>query len=554
MRKAVELSLGIILIVLFYSIIFMVLMRNEGQEQNLNPIAALYWVLITITTLGYGDIVFRSQIGRLFSILVALSGIVILWAMILPLVVAPRLRSLVETIPTSVPAKIKDHIIISGYNYMLEPLSERLSLRKIPFLIIERSEEIARSIYRRYPTLWGDPSDHEVLKKANISSARLFITNETDELDAEVILSLRFISDIKIIELVTDLNSVKFLCYAGASRTISPKTLVGTRIAQIALPPKKNELPEAIPLFGKLMLVSFPIYPGSELIKQSMTINDIKKPGLNIIGIWQKGVLLPDPGPEVTVQSNSVFVAVSDLGQLSRLRDLTSVVRKEWPLIILGYGDVGRTVAKVLHNSGIEPVIVDRRNLGEISFVNVTGEATSEAVLIEAGIKNAAGVLILLNNDSEVIYCTLLAKNLNPNAFVIARANRIGAAENIYKAGADHVASVPLIASHMLAKIIQDEKEELALLYEDLELKLFHMSKKSRLVGKTIGELNLMPKFGCRIVAMEIEGQAIADIDQNLVLQEGNILALIGNPDGIDEFNQTYDRKPALRRMLRIPK
>ncbi|MDD1758610.1 MAG: NAD-binding protein, partial [Methanotrichaceae archaeon] len=430
----------------------------------------------------------------------------------------------------------------------------RLSLRQIPFLIIERSEEIARSIYRRYPTLWGDPSDHEVLKKASISSARLFVTNETDELDAEVILSLRAISDIEIIELVTDLNRVRFLCYAGASRTISPKTLVCTLIAQIALPPKKNEFPGAIPLFGKLMLADFPIYPGSELIKQNLTINDIKKSGWGIVGMWQKGVFLPDPGPEVTIQSNSVLVAAGDLRQLSHLRDLTSSVRRDWPLIILGFGDVGRAVAKVLHDSGIEPVIIDRRNLGDVSFVNVTGEATSEDVLIEAGIKNAAGILIMLNNDSDIIYCTLLAKNLNPNAFVIARANRIGAAEKIYKAGADYVASVPLIASHMLAKIIQDEKEELTFLFEDLELKLFHVSKKSRLVGKTIGELALLQRFGCRIVAIELAGQAIADIDQNKVIQEGNILALIGSPEGIDDFTQTYDsKKPALKRKLKIP-
>jgi voltage-gated potassium channel len=443
MRKAFELTLGIIVLVLSYGIIFMALMSNEGQEQNVNPIAALYWVLSTITTLGYGDIVFRSQIGRLFSILVALSGIFILWALILPLMVAPRLRSLVETTPTSVHAKIKNHIIISGYNYMLEPLSERLTLRQIPFLIIERSEEIARSIYRQYPTLWGDPSDHEVLNRANISSARLFITNETDELDAEVILSIRAISEIEIIEIVTDLNRVRFLCYAGASRTISPKTLVGTLIAQIALPPK-NVFPGSMPLFGSLMLVEFPIHPGSELTKHNMTVDVIKKPGVNIVGMWQKGVFLPDPGPETIIQSNSVLVAVGDIQQLSRIRDLTSVVRKDWPLVILGYGDVGQKVAKELHDSGIEPVIVDRRHPGETSFIHITGEATSEAVLIEAGIKDAAGVMILLNNDPDVIYCTLLVKNLNPNAFVIARANRIRARETIYKAGADYVASVPV--------------------------------------------------------------------------------------------------------------
>ena len=68
MRKSVELSLEIILLILFYSAIFMVLMRNEGQNQNVNTITAVYWVMSTLTTLGYGDIVFRSQIGRVYSI------------------------------------------------------------------------------------------------------------------------------------------------------------------------------------------------------------------------------------------------------------------------------------------------------------------------------------------------------------------------------------------------------------------------------------------------------------------------------------------------------
>ena len=552
MRKAVKLGLGIILLVLFECIIFLVLMSNEGQEQNVNPISALYWVLSTITTLGYGDIVFHSQIGRLFSILVVLSGIVILWAVILPLMVVPRLGNLIETTPTSMPAKIKDHIIISGYNSILEPLSEGLTLRQIPFLIIERSEEIARSIYKRYPTLWGDPSDYEILEKANISSAQLFITNETDELDAEVILSLRAISDIEIIELVSDLNSTRFLCYAGASRTISPKTLVGTLIAQIALPPQKNEFPGSVLLFGSLILVEFPIYPSSELTKRNSTIDAIRKLGVNIVGMWQKGVFLPDPGPETIIQSNSVLIVVGDIEQLSSIRDLTSVARKDWPLIILGYGDVGRKVAKDLHDNGIEPVIVDRHLQEGISFAQITGEATSEAVLIEAGIKNAACVVILINNDTDTIYCTLLVKNLNPNALVIARANRIGAREKIYKAGADYVASVPVTASHMLMKIVEDEKEELALLNEDLELKFFQIRRGSHLVGKTIEEINRLPGFGCKIVAMKKAGQATTDIDQSKTIQAGNILALIGSPENMDTFNKNYDRNHILRRIRRI--
>ena len=77
---------------------------------------------------------------------------------------------------------------------------------------------------------------------------------------------------------------------------------------------------------------------------------------------------------------------------------------------------------------------------------------------MKARIKEAVSILIMLNQDSDAIYATLLAKNLNPDAFVVVRANRLKSAEKIYRAGADYVASVPIVASHMLAKIIQGKR------------------------------------------------------------------------------------------------
>jgi Trk K+ transport system NAD-binding subunit len=208
-------------------------------------------------------------------------------------------------------------------------------------------------------------------------------------------------------------------------------------------------------------------------------------------------------------------------------------------------------VATVLREGGIEPVIVDRREVVDIPFSYVRGEAASEAVLIEAGIKDAVGTMVLLNNDSDVIYCTLLAKNLNADAFVVARANRVKSVEKIYRAGADYVASVPIVASHMLAKIIQKEEEELGLLYEDLEIKLFAVDKRSRLVGRTLEEIDLPGRFGCRIAALERRGQAIAAMDPKTMVERGDTLALIGSPEGIEAFNMTFDRRPAWKGMLK---
>jgi Trk K+ transport system NAD-binding subunit len=547
-RKVYNLMLLALTLLALYSITFIVLMRYEGQLENADLATAIYWVAATMTTVGYGDVVFRSDIGRYFSVLVSLSGISILWAVIVPLGVTPNLERLVRASPTSAPAKMREHIIISGFNSTVESLTERLRILDLPFVIIERSEETARKIYMQYPVLFGDPSSLDTLQKANIGAARLFIANESEELNAEVIMTVRELSEIDIIALVEDLSRSRFLSYAGASRIISPKTLLGTFLAQITSPPKKNIFPGAVQLFGELKLVELPIYPDSSIIGKSLGDQSIKSTGAQIIGIWQRGLFVPRPSPVELIKSNSVLLAVGDIEQLVKIRDLTLGPRKSGHLIILGFGDVGRRVAKVLCDNGIKPVIIDRRDLAELPLKTIPGDATSEANLIQAGIREAVGTLILLNRDSDTIYATLQIKNLNPMAFVVARANHVRSAEKIYRAGADYVASVPVIASHMLAKIIQKEEEELAPLYEDLELKIFTVSERSSMANKTLMDIDLEGRFGCAVAAVARGGEVTAELDSGFSLEIGDILALAGKPEGIRAFMAKNSKISAVRR------
>ena len=114
----------------------MALMSLEGQSANVNIATAVYWVVVTMSTLGFGDIVFKTPIGYLFTIIVSLSGIAILWAVVVPLGITPNLELIIRAIPTSAPEKMQGHIIISGYNPIVDTLAERFSLLNIPFLII----------------------------------------------------------------------------------------------------------------------------------------------------------------------------------------------------------------------------------------------------------------------------------------------------------------------------------------------------------------------------------------------------------------------------------
>lgn len=530
-----------------YSLIFMALMIYEGRPENADPVTAIYWVITTLTTLGYGDIIFYSPAGRIFSAVVVTSGVGVLFALIIPVVVTPWLDKLSREMPSRPKKEMSDHIIICGYSPTVEVLINKLFRTKTPFLIVERREDVARSIRLKYPIVFGDPSDPQVLIDSGVKSARLLVANEKEEQNADVIMTAREISNLEVIALVDDLARSRFLCYAGASRVISPKSLLGTFIAQIATPPKKGVFPGSIQLFEGLILVELPIYPGSCLIGELLSADMIKETGANIIGIWQKGKFLSSPDPEEIIRSNSVLMAVGDADQLSKVRSLTTGPIKEGHLVIIGFGDVGRRIVKVLCESDVHPVVVDRRDLREHRFRHAVGDGTSEDVLVEAGIKDAIGILVMLNSDADVIYATLMSRNLNPEAFIIARANHVRSAEKIYRAGADYVASVPIIASHMLARIIKSEEEDLALLYEDVDLIKFTVTEKSILAGKSLDKINLPARFGCTVVAVDRDGKAIAGPGPELVLEEGDVLAIIGESEEIDSFIQAQRRRLAPR-------
>jgi len=298
-------------------------------------------------------------------------------------------------------------------------------------------------------------------------------------------------------------------------------------------------------------LVELPIYPGAEIIGKRLDAECILSTGARIVGIWQKGVFMPYPDPDEVVLSHLVLMALGDVETLTKIRDLTLGKRKKGHLIILGFGDVGRRVARVLEENDIHPVIVDRRELKDIPFKQVLGDATHEESLIEAGIKEAAAVLNMLNHDDDVIYSTLLAKNLNAETYIVARASEVASSEKIYRAGADYVASVPIVASHLLARIIQQQEEELELLYKDLELKIIRIARMSRLAGKSLNDIDFVG-FGCRAVAIERDGQALTEIDPSLVLESGDFLAFIGSPTGIESFSKTYDQKNFIGKIFPI--
>lgn len=312
-------------LVIVYSIVFMNLMRiYENRDYGL--ITGIYWVIISMTTVGYGDIYFNSTPGHIFSMMVALSGVFMIFALLFPLVITPQLEQIIrKELPRKAPLDLKSHIIICGYNQLVETLIVELEEYRIPFMVIDDNEKnIHDLISRKIICVHGEASDENVLLNSNICSGRILIANQNDERNAAIILTAKELCEIKVISLVEDVAKAGYLKYAGADRVISPKSLFGTYIGRKAIDPLTDHLAGATRFFENLDIVEFPIYPGSPLI--SKKLKDVKirqKTGANIVGLWTAGRLSLNPGPEDTIKESSVLLAVGTEKQLETLKKLT---------------------------------------------------------------------------------------------------------------------------------------------------------------------------------------------------------------------------------------
>lgn len=295
------------------------------EHQHISFIESLYFVIMTMTTLG-GDIILTSEIGRLYTIFLAITGLFIFFTLVFPLVLIPWMEKQIEGgLPTKASDELEDHIIICGYNEIVESLVNELEDLDIPFIIIDDNEHHIRTLHKdEIECLFGDPTDEDVLINSRICKAKLIIANCSDEKNANIILSAKERCDINIIAIVNDKNNTHYLKYAGANRVISPKALLGSFIGRKALAPLDDRIIGSTHFMTGLEIAEFPIYPCSPLLKKSLKELTIgKSTGANIVGIWKNGTLSLNPGSDEIIKRNSILLAVGNKEQLRKLKRLT---------------------------------------------------------------------------------------------------------------------------------------------------------------------------------------------------------------------------------------
>lgn len=543
-RKSLLVFIAVVItLVVVYCLVFLYIMHTF-EHKSYGLIDALYWVISTMVTLGIGDIGFVTSIGRIFVIIVSLTGIVLFFAILVPLVVAPIVQSISETLPTK--SKFKGHVLIIGYNSMVESLVNQLGELRIPFLIIDYDKDIIKELVeKRLPCILGVHDEETTLKNGRIEAARKVILNRGDEENATTALIARYLTKADIIGLVEDMSNAIYLRYAGANKVISPKQLLGIDIGRRAAMPITHQLVSSIPLIGNLRLVELSVHHESGLNDTSIADAKLReRTGATVVGLWKGSTLNLNPSSKEVITENSALILMGTKKQLDAAKEL-SICRVDGTscaiqghYIVAGFGDVGKRVTKVLRSKGIERLVVIDRKKGDI-----IGTSTDRNVLKEAGISEASTLIITLNNDLDSIYTALVARKLNSNIDIVCRAVTPLSVDRLYRAGADYVLSQSVVAGQMLTKFIEPEyivkREREILLSEDL--KLVEHSIGPSVAGKSIANLRIRSRTGCTVIGIKYDEHLIANPDPNQMIPENSTIVVIGSREQIHKFRDTFD-------------
>jgi Trk K+ transport system NAD-binding subunit len=530
-----------VLLVVVYSVVFLFLMAS-AEGRSYTAVDAVYWVITTMTTQGVGDIVFVSSIGRIFAVFVELSGIVLFFAILIPIVVAPVLQSVRASVPTK--SKVREHVLIAGYSSMVDTIIEELDERDLPYLVIDGDRDVVQELVeRKIPCIYGDPSDEVTLQNAQIQRAKKVVLNQSDERNAIIALVAKKLTAADIIGIVEDMANAVYLLYAGADKVVSPKQLLGIDIGHKAAMPITHQLIGTTPLIGSLRIFELPVLGESGLNGSSIEDAKIReRTGATVIGIWKGAKLTFNPPASEIITDTAVLLLIGTRKQLNAAKEL-SICRPDGTYcairghyIVAGYGDVGKRVSKVLRSNGIEHIIIDKHQ------GDVVGSSTDMAILKQAGIAEASTLLVTVNSDMDAIYTTLVARKLNPKIDIVCRAIRPQAVEKLYQAGADYVLSQSVVAGQVLVKFLAPRplgtQLREVLLSEDM--KVLEYPPGSSLAGRSLEYLKVRSRTGCTVVAITTNGATIPNPDPHQVIPKDSFLTVIGTKEQVREFKRVF--------------
>jgi len=298
-----------------------------------NFIDSLFMTVITLTTVGYNEIHEMDKAGRIFSIVLILSGVgamfyalsvgakILLEGEIREILGRKRLNKKIES--------LKNHYIVCGFGRMGSIICKELMQSKAPFVVIESSSELLASIDADILSLQGDATQDSILEQAGIEKAKgLISVLSSDANNLYVVLSARGLNpNLRIVARASEEGAEQKLIRAGADSVVSPYYIGGLRIAHTLIKPAVVDFIEFATRSEnlELQMEEVKVKDDSHIIDNSLDQSGIRRDmGIIIVAIKRaSGHMEFNPTSTCVIRQGDTLVV---MGEKKQLQELEKVV------------------------------------------------------------------------------------------------------------------------------------------------------------------------------------------------------------------------------------
>ena len=539
LRVLVQFMATLVAMVTVYSVLFHYLMAWEGHEYSW--ITGVYWTLTVMSTLGFGDITFHTDLGLLFSIIVLLSGMVFMLTLLpftfIQFFYAPWMDAQAEMrAPRQLPEGTEGHVVLTHYGPVAAALIKKLNQYHYPYVILVPDITEALKLHDMgLNVVMGDLDDPETYSKIRVGQAALVATTHTDVVNTNVAFTAREVSeDVPIVATAAADGSVDILELAGCNRVLRLAEMIGRSLARRVL--GRDAKTHEIGQFDSLVIAEASA-AGTPLVGR--TLREIRlrdHVSVTVAGVWERG-RFETVVPDSRINQNTVLVLAGSRRQLQEYDGLFCIYHAtDKPVVILGGGRVGSATAQALIEQGIDYRIVEKAPDHVPDDHYVVGDAADLETLEEAGIMETPVVVITTHDDDLNVYLTLYCRRLRPDVQIISRATLERNVTTIHRAGADFVISEASMGANAIFNLLQ--RGDILFLAEGLDV--FKVPIPPSLAGKTLAASAIRQDTGCSVIAIQHEGSLEVNPGPDTSLTTGAEMLLIGSAESEGKFLARY--------------
>jgi len=540
LRVLLRFTLVFVLMVVAYTVIFHLLMLAEGERHTW--ITGFYWTLTVMSTLGFGDITFHTDLGRLFSIVVLLSGtlfmLVLLPFTFIEFFYQPWMAAQAAArAPRQLPEHTRDHVLLTSYDAVAASLIRRLEQYGHPYaLLVGEIEEALRLHDRGLRVVLAEPDDPQAWRRLRADRAALVACTASDVANTTAAFTVQEVStDVPIITTAVDEASVDILELAGSRYVLRLEQMIGQSFARRTL--GGDAMSHVIGQFDELCIAEANAHR-TPMVGHSLRDAKLREElGVTVVGVWERGSFEPATADTV-IHKNTILVMAGSRADLTRYDEMFAIYNvSAGHVVIVGGGRVGRATAEALTQQGLDYRIVERDpDKARDPEKYIVGSAADLAVLEAAGIRQAATVIITTHDDELNVYLTIYARRLQPDIQILARATSEHAVPTLHRAGADSVLSY----ASMGASAAMNYLKRGAVLMVAEGLDIFRTRVPESIAGRTLAEARVRERTGCNVVALRSgSGERVTPDPFEPVPADADIV-LIGTNEAQQRFLEVF--------------